>query len=338
MNLDKIPHDRAGFGSKLTVRENGKQVVYELVMPEDSDPDRGFVSVASPIGRALVGKEEGRRGHRAHARGHAQVRDRQARHDPRRSLTVPDPSYSPRLRTGLLLCGAGTAGAYQAGVLNALAEAGVKIDVVAAHGAGVLTALCAAIDGTARPGMAAGRGRVRRSGAPIAGDWRCGWPRAGLSLSFCCSCCRRCCSSSGQASSTRPACSRRSRISTDTAAWLVDTYGLRSRSCSIRRSCRPSCPRGIVLGLLIVAGRAPRGRDAGCRGGAQPAARAWRVLVAAGRRAARRATSRARRSSRRLWRLVRGASGEPRPAAAEIGRRYVDVLTDNFGQPGFREC
>jgi transcription elongation factor GreA len=59
MNVDKIPHDRAAFGSKLTVRENGKQVVYELVMPEDSDPDRGFVSVASPIGRALVGKEEG---------------------------------------------------------------------------------------------------------------------------------------------------------------------------------------------------------------------------------------------------------------------------------------
>jgi transcription elongation factor GreA len=28
-------------------------------MPEDSDPDRGLISVASPIGRALVGKEEG---------------------------------------------------------------------------------------------------------------------------------------------------------------------------------------------------------------------------------------------------------------------------------------
>ena len=38
-----------------------------------------------------------------------------------------------------------------------------------------------------------------------------------------------------------------------------------------------------------------------------------------------------------LWRLVRGASNAPRPAPAEIGRRYVDVLTDNFGQPGFRE-
>jgi transcription elongation factor GreA len=59
MNLEKIPHDRAGFGSRLTVREHGKQVVYELVMPEDSDPDRGLISVASPIGRALVGREEG---------------------------------------------------------------------------------------------------------------------------------------------------------------------------------------------------------------------------------------------------------------------------------------
>jgi len=38
-----------------------------------------------------------------------------------------------------------------------------------------------------------------------------------------------------------------------------------------------------------------------------------------------------------LWRLVRGASNAPRPAAAEIGRRYVELLTDNFGQPGFRE-
>lgn len=59
MNLEKIPADRAGFGSKLTLRENGRTATYELVMPEDSDPDRGLISVASPIGRALVGKEEG---------------------------------------------------------------------------------------------------------------------------------------------------------------------------------------------------------------------------------------------------------------------------------------
>jgi hypothetical protein len=38
-----------------------------------------------------------------------------------------------------------------------------------------------------------------------------------------------------------------------------------------------------------------------------------------------------------LWSLVRGASPAPRPAAEEIGRRYVEVLADNFGQPGFHE-
>ena len=60
MDVARIPKDRAGFGSKLTMIEGGqKKLTYELVMPEDSDPDRGFISVASPIGRALVGKEAG---------------------------------------------------------------------------------------------------------------------------------------------------------------------------------------------------------------------------------------------------------------------------------------
>jgi transcription elongation factor GreA len=59
LNMDRIPTDRAGFGSKVTVTEGGKQQTYELVMPEDADPDKGWISVASPIGRAFVGKEEG---------------------------------------------------------------------------------------------------------------------------------------------------------------------------------------------------------------------------------------------------------------------------------------
>jgi|SRR6478735_11160723 transcription elongation factor GreA len=59
INLERIPADRAGFGSKLTIKENGRELCYELVMPEDADPDRGLVSVASPIGRALIGKEAG---------------------------------------------------------------------------------------------------------------------------------------------------------------------------------------------------------------------------------------------------------------------------------------
>ena len=59
MNLEKVPRDKVGFGSKLTVREGDKIAVYELVMPEDADPERGLISVASPLGRAFAGREEG---------------------------------------------------------------------------------------------------------------------------------------------------------------------------------------------------------------------------------------------------------------------------------------
>ena len=59
MNLDKVPRDRAGFGSKLTIREDSREQVYELVMPEDADGEKGLISTSSPIGRALLNKEEG---------------------------------------------------------------------------------------------------------------------------------------------------------------------------------------------------------------------------------------------------------------------------------------
>ncbi len=49
--------------------------------------------------------------------------------------------YSPQRRTALVLTGTGTAGAYHAGVLRALHEAGVKIDIVAGRGIGAIGAL-----------------------------------------------------------------------------------------------------------------------------------------------------------------------------------------------------
>ena len=55
--------------------------------------------------------------------------------------------YAPQLRTALVLTGTGTAGAYHAGVLRALHEAGVKLDIVAGRGIGAVSALFAAIDG-----------------------------------------------------------------------------------------------------------------------------------------------------------------------------------------------
>ncbi len=60
MNLEKIPTDKVAFGSTVHLREvDGDAAVYQLVMPEDADPSRGMISTASPIGRALVGKEVG---------------------------------------------------------------------------------------------------------------------------------------------------------------------------------------------------------------------------------------------------------------------------------------
>jgi transcription elongation factor GreA len=60
MNLDKIPHDRAAFGSTVQLREdNGDSITYQLVMPEEADAAKGLISTSSPIGRAIVGKNEG---------------------------------------------------------------------------------------------------------------------------------------------------------------------------------------------------------------------------------------------------------------------------------------
>jgi transcription elongation factor GreA len=60
INLDRIPHDKAAFGSTVTLKEaNGSTLVFQLVMPEDADGEKGWISTASPIGKALMGKEEG---------------------------------------------------------------------------------------------------------------------------------------------------------------------------------------------------------------------------------------------------------------------------------------
>ena len=54
--------------------------------------------------------------------------------------------YSPSRRTALVLTGTGAHGAYHAGVLRALQEAGVKIDLIAGHGVGAGSAALAAIE------------------------------------------------------------------------------------------------------------------------------------------------------------------------------------------------
>jgi len=60
INVDRIPTNRAAFGSTLhVVEKTGEKLVFRLVMPEDADAAKGFISTTSPIGRAFLNREPG---------------------------------------------------------------------------------------------------------------------------------------------------------------------------------------------------------------------------------------------------------------------------------------
>ena len=61
IDLSKIPRDKASYGSTLVLydAERDEEVTYRLVTPEETDPAAGLISTVSPIGRSLMGKEEG---------------------------------------------------------------------------------------------------------------------------------------------------------------------------------------------------------------------------------------------------------------------------------------
>lgn len=83
----------------------------------------------------------------------------------------------------MVLTGSGTAGAYHAGVLKALAEAGVKIDLVAGRGIGAASALLGALDAGTRLWQPSGAwhqpalSRLYR--------WRIPWAVCGWALLVC---------------------------------------------------------------------------------------------------------------------------------------------------------
>jgi transcription elongation factor GreA len=58
---DKLPKDRAAFGHKVLLEniDTGEDVAYQLVGPDESDIERGRISISSPLGRAIIGKKPG---------------------------------------------------------------------------------------------------------------------------------------------------------------------------------------------------------------------------------------------------------------------------------------
>jgi len=61
LNLNNIPHDRAGYGSRVKLRDLVKEIdiEYKLVTSEEADASQGMISTTSPIGRALLGRRVG---------------------------------------------------------------------------------------------------------------------------------------------------------------------------------------------------------------------------------------------------------------------------------------
>jgi hypothetical protein len=208
--------------------------------------------------------------------------------------------YSPERRTALVLCGTGAHGAYHAGVLRALQEAGVKIDVMAGQGAGAASAALAAIDGGARLWESDGiwRGRGARA------MYRCKWPL---------------------------------RVAAWLTAVLAATLAI---PFLLFVAGRPSYPIYFVsaalleiaiaalaaaVGIAVDLRRLPARRKAAGRWW-------WRLLGAP-----LDAESARRRFGEALWQLIRSGTHMERPSATALGRRYSDVLVENLGQPGFRE-
>lgn len=58
---DKLSKDSARFGCTVLLEniDTGDEVKYQLVGPDESDINEGRISVASPLGQAIIGKEIG---------------------------------------------------------------------------------------------------------------------------------------------------------------------------------------------------------------------------------------------------------------------------------------
>jgi len=58
---DKLPKDRAVFGCTVMLENiaTGEKINYQLVGPDESNIEKKRISVTSPLGQAMIGKEPG---------------------------------------------------------------------------------------------------------------------------------------------------------------------------------------------------------------------------------------------------------------------------------------
>jgi len=56
-----LPHSRVSFGSTVLLidQDSEEELTYTIVGTQESNPNKGLISIESPMARALLGKEEG---------------------------------------------------------------------------------------------------------------------------------------------------------------------------------------------------------------------------------------------------------------------------------------
>jgi transcription elongation factor GreA len=61
IDTSKLPHGKVAYGSTVVLYdpERDEETTYRLVTAEESDPAGGLISTSSPVGRSLMGREEG---------------------------------------------------------------------------------------------------------------------------------------------------------------------------------------------------------------------------------------------------------------------------------------
>lgn len=61
IDADTLPKDRVVFASTVVLEniDTGENVEYQLVGPDESNVEKGRISITSPLGRAMVGKKPG---------------------------------------------------------------------------------------------------------------------------------------------------------------------------------------------------------------------------------------------------------------------------------------
>jgi hypothetical protein len=247
---------------------------------------------------------------------------------------TPDRQYSTRLRTAIVLTGSGTAGAYHAGVLRALHEAGVKVDLVAGRGAGAIGAIFAAVDGGARLWEANGLWRAAHAAGLY--RWRLPLRIAGWSIA------------AAAAIFAIPLALLAVAVLVGVAGLLLTLVGLEAAGVALRTAYRgwldalfapgalpTTIPRLVLFALLVGVATLAISILASSIGGFRRRTRPslmWRLVGAP-----LSAGAIFDRTLAELWNLMRGAAAVSAPSPRDFARRYVELLSDNMGQPGFRD-